>query len=177
MLNDILANIGRFILLVFIQILVLNKLEFGGSLNAYFNPYLYILFILMLPVYTNRILLLIICFFTGLTIDIFSSTPGMHASACVTIGFMRPGFLNLIAPREGYETTLRLNIQGMGLNTFIFYVGICTLIHHMILFIIEAFNFLHFWDLLLRIITNSISTIVLILISQVLTKKNKEASV
>lgn len=86
--------------------LVLNKIEIGGILNGYFNPFLYIMFILMLPVNINKVLLLFIAFLTGLTIDIFSGTPGMHASACLVLAFIRPGFLNLIAPREGYETTL-----------------------------------------------------------------------
>lgn len=176
MLNDIFVNIIRFFLLIFIQILVLNKLELGGPLNAYFNPNLYILFILMLPVYINRILLLIIALLTGLAVDMFMGTAGMHGSACLLLGFIRPGFINLIAPREGYETTLRLNIQGMGVYTFIFYIGVSTLAHHALLFLIEAFNFLHFWDLILRILTNSIATILLILLSQFLTQRQKEVN-
>jgi len=176
MLSDFFLHIFRFVLLVFIQVLVLNKIEIGGALNGYFNPFLYILFLLMLPVNIHKVLLLFIAFLTGLTIDIFSGTPGMHASACLVMAFIRPGFLNLIAPREGYETTLRLNIQGMGVSTFIVYAGVCTLIHHTVLFFIEAFTFIGFLDLLLRIFTNSLSTFALIMMSQILSQRAKETA-
>jgi len=174
MIGEFFINLIRFILLVFIQVLVLNQIQIGGALNGYFNAYLYILFLLMLPVNINRNLLLILCFITGLTIDIFSGTAGMHASACLFIGFIRPSFLNLIAPREGYETTLRLTMQGMGGRTFLVYVAVTTVLHHLVLFLIEAFNFLNFFDILLHVFTCSILTIALIVLSQILSQRNRE---
>lgn len=177
MFADILVHIIRFFLLAFVQVLVLNKIEVGEPFNGYFNPYLYILFLLMLPVNINKILLLVLSFLTGLTIDMFGSTAGMHASACLFIGFIRPSFLNLIAPREGYEVTLRLNIQGMGAATFLLYAAVLTLIHHTVLFMIEAFSFLHFGDLLLRIFSNGASTLLLVILSQVLTRRNREETI
>ena len=134
MIADIIVNLFRFILLVFVQVLVLNQIEISGYLNGYLNAYLYIVFLLMLPVNINRMLLLLLCFITGLTIDLFSGTAGMHASACLFIGFIRPGFLNVIAPREGYESTLRLTMQGMGASTFLIYTGVLTFVHHLVLF-------------------------------------------
>lgn len=177
MLIEFFRHLLRLFLLVFIQVLVLNKIEIGGVLNGYFNPFLYILFLLMLPVNINKVLLLFLAFFTGLIIDIFSGTPGMHAAACLVLAFIRPGFLNLIAPREGYESTLKLTIQGMGVSTFIVYAGICTLVHHAILFFIEAFNFINFFDLILRVFTNSLSSFALIMLSQLLSQRTKESAV
>lgn len=174
MLAEILRHTVRFVLLLFIQVFVLNKLEIGGALNSYFNPYLYILFLLMLPVNLNKLLLLFLSFLTGLTVDLFSNTPGMHASACLVLAFLRPGLLNMIAPREGYEVTLRLNMQSMGISTFLVYAGILTLAHHLVLYFIEAFNFIQFFDLLLRVITNSTATFLLIILSQVLNRQSRE---
>jgi len=59
------------------------------------NPYIYILFILLLPANTNRSLLLIIAFFTGLTVDFFAHTLGLHAAASVFIAYLRPGTIRL----------------------------------------------------------------------------------
>ena len=73
----VLKNIFRFIILVLVQVLVLNNIQFLG----YINPYIYILFILSLPVRTPRWASLLLAFVLGLTIDIFANTPGMHASA------------------------------------------------------------------------------------------------
>ncbi len=174
MISELFANFFRFILLLFVQVLVLDQIEISGPVNGYFNAYLYILFLLMLPVNINRLLLLLLCFITGISIDMFTGTAGMHASACLILGLIRPGFLNLIAPREGYESTLRLTIQSMGGSTFLVYAGVLTFVHHLSLFILEAFNFLNFFDLLLRVITCSIFTMLLIVMSQVLSQRSKE---
>ncbi len=173
MIGDIIVQIIRFILLVFVQVLVLNQIEISGVLNGFVNPYLYVLFLLMLPININKILLLFLCFLTGFTIDIFSGTAGMHASACLVLGFLRPGFLNIIAPREGYETTLKLNIAGMGTSTFLIYASVMIFAHHFVLFLVESFTFLNFFQLLLRVITCSISTLLLAVLSQFLTQRNR----
>ena len=175
MIADVFVNLFRFILLMFVQVLVLNQIEISGYLNGYLNAYLYIIFLLMLPVNINRMLLLLLSFITGLTIDIFSGTAGMHASACLFIGFIRPGFLNVIAPREGYESTLRLTMQGMGSSTFLIYTGVLTFVHHLVLYLIEAFNFLNFFNLLLHVITCSIFTMLLIVMSQIISQRSREA--
>ena len=74
------------VLLILFQILVLNNIQFSG----YVNPYVYIMIILVLPSVTPAWLVLIISFLTGLTIDLFSGSPGMHASATLLAGFARP---------------------------------------------------------------------------------------
>jgi len=86
----IIQNIIRFLLLVLFQVLVLNNIEFLG----FINPYLYILFILSLPVQTPRWFALLLAFVLGLTIDTFSNTMGMHAFASVLICFLRNGIIN-----------------------------------------------------------------------------------
>ena len=87
----VLQNIFRFILLVLFQVLVLNNIQFLG----YINPYLYILFILSLPVQMPRWFLLVLAFILGLSIDIFSNTLGMHAFATVFVAFFREGIIKL----------------------------------------------------------------------------------
>lgn len=74
-MNLYLRVIIRFFFYVLLQVLVLNHIRFGG----YANPYLYVLFILMLPYEMPGWLLLVISFIMGYTIDLFSATPGIHA--------------------------------------------------------------------------------------------------
>ena len=78
--------------LILVQVLVLNNMNLGG----YLNPYIYVLFLLLLPANINRSLLLIIAFITGLTIDYFGNTLGLHAAASVFLAFLRPGVINLL---------------------------------------------------------------------------------
>lgn len=174
MVSELIIQFFRFFILLFVQVLVLDQIEISGPVNGYFNAYLYILFLLMLPVNTNRLLLLLLSFLTGLSIDMFTGTAGMHASACLVLGFARPGFLNLLAPREGYESTLRLSVQGMGASTFLVYTSLMTLLHHLVLYLLEAFTFLNFFDLLLRVISSTIFTMLLIVFSQILTQRSRE---
>jgi len=177
MIGEIISNIVRFILLMIVQILLINQIHYPDAINGFINPQLYILFILMIPVYTNKVLMMLMAFLTGLCIDIFSGTAGMHASACLWIAFIRPSLLNLIAPRDGYETTLQLNLKGMGFDKFIIYVGTLVLVHHIWLFSLEAFNFLDFFQVIVRILMSSIATLIFILISQIITQSKNYAGV
>ncbi|HNP98007.1 MAG TPA: rod shape-determining protein MreD [Bacteroidia bacterium] len=164
MIIKILKNFSRFLFLVAIQVLVLNHIQWSG----YFNPYVYVLFILLLPMETPRWLLLVLGLIIGLTIDMFGNTSGMHAAASVFVAFARPGILRLIAPRDGYEAETSLTPQVMGINWFITYVSILVLLHHLVYFYVEVFRFSEFWITLLKAVFNSAITVIIILLGQYL---------
>jgi rod shape-determining protein MreD len=170
MLNDIIKLFVRFIVLVLLQIVVLNNVQ----LNGYINPYLYVLFILMLPVKIPRLLLLFIAFMTGFVIDIFSNTMGMHSGACVFMAFCRPGVLRLIAPREGYEAEAVPSVKEMSFNWFLLYAGVLILLHHLFLFYMEVFRFSELFSTLLRILFSSVATLSLVILSQFLFVKSQK---
>jgi len=154
----VLQNIFRFVLLVLFQVLVLNNIQFLG----YINPYLYILFILALPVQLPRWFLLIMAFVLGLTIDAFSNTIGMHAFATVFVAFFREGIIKLFTNiEEGNNPTP--SFHTFGVSAYIKYVVLMVIIHHTTLFILEAFSFSNFWIMLAKIILSSFVTILLIL--------------
>jgi len=154
----VLQNIFRFVLLVLFQVLVLNNIQFLG----YINPYLYILFILALTVQLPRWFLLILAFVLGLTIDIFSNTIGMHAFATVFVAFFREGIIKLFTNiEEGNNPTP--SFHTFGVSAYIKYVVLMVMIHHTLLFILEAFSFSNFWIMLTKIILSSLVSIMLIL--------------
>ena len=72
MIKVIPRNIFRIVILVFFQVYILNNIQFSGAVN----PYFYVLFVLLLPFETPGWILLSLAFILGLTIDIFSNTPG-----------------------------------------------------------------------------------------------------
>ncbi|MEI6753224.1 MAG: rod shape-determining protein MreD [Paludibacter sp.] len=161
-----LQNILRFIILVLVQVLVLNNIQLLG----FINPYIYILFILSLPVRMPRWAALLLAFVLGLTIDIFSNTPGMHAFASVLVAFSRNAVINLfISIDEGNNPTPSFYTFSVG--TYVKYVVFMVVIHHFTLFFLEAFSFAHFWLILAKIILSSAITILLILGVQSLNKK------
>lgn len=157
-----------FVLLVFLQVFILNNIQFSG----YINPYIYILFILILPFETPKWLLLVLAFILGITIDLFSGTLGMHSSATVIMAFVRPYVLKVISPRDGYESETLPQLRYYGVNWFLKYSVILVFIHHLFLFYIEVFRFSHFFTTFVRVILSSIFTIILVLISQYFYRKD-----
>ncbi len=162
MIKFILRNIWRFVILVILQIVIFNNIQFSG----YINPYIYVLFILLLPFETPKWLLILSSFLLGLSIDIFSNTLGMHAAACVFMAFMRPHVLQYISPREGYEASSLPRISYYGFNWFIKYSITLILAHHIFLFYIEVFTFSGYFFTLSRALLSSLFSIILIVFSQ-----------
>ncbi len=165
MLSEILKNIGRFVFLVLLQGLILNDVNLWQGMAI---PYLYILFLLMLPLETPRWLELLIGLALGLTMDMFTNTLGIHASACVLVAYIRPLYLNAIAPRDGYEYGQRASIKDFGLSWFIKYAAVLILIHHFWLFFVEVYSLKGFFNTLLRVVLSAAFTLLLTIISQYL---------
>jgi rod shape-determining protein MreD len=169
-LNAIIRNIFRFIILVLVQVLIIKNLELG----RFINPFIYVLFIIVLPFETPKWLLLISAFVLGITIDMFYDTAGMHAAACVALAYIRPGILKLFSPRDGYEIGTQPTIQYLGVPWFISYSAILVVLHHFILFYIEIFRFSEFFSTLLRVVVSSVFTLLLVVLSQYLFNRKKD---
>lgn len=160
--RNILLGAIQFIFLIILQALILNNIQLSG----YINPYLYILFILWLPIDTPKFLLLFLAFLLGFSLDLFTNTLGMHTSATVFMAFCRPYVLQLLAPRDGYDLNQTPGIKDFGFKWFFVYAGILTLLHHLFLFYIEAFRFDDFMETLKRVFFSWIFSMVLIFIAQ-----------
>jgi rod shape-determining protein MreD len=169
-LNEIIRNIIRFILLVAVQVLIINNIELG----RFINPFLYVLFIIILPFETPKWAVLFSAFLIGITMDMFSDTGGMHAAACVFMGYIRPGVLKLFSPRDGYEFGTQPTVQYLGVPWFLSYAGILVLSHHLILFYVEVFRFSEFFSTLMRVLISSFFTLLLVIVTQYLFYRKKE---
>ena len=160
MSSNLFKNIARFVLLVFFQILVFNNMNLSG----YINPSIYLLFILLLPVNINKSVLLLLAFVTGITIDIFSNTMGLHAAATVLMAFARPGTINLFFKNLEFINEEAPAISKVGLGGFVRYSLLLVLVHHSLLFIIEVFSFHDFIFTAYRILLSSLVTTFVIVI-------------
>lgn len=165
--NALIVNIFRFILLLAIQIIVFNNMNFFG----YISPFPYILFIILYPVNGNKSGLLVASFLLGLIMDMFSNSGGIHATSCLLLAYFRP-FIFKFSFGLSYEyQTVKLN-DVLTPERFSF-ILVSVLIHHLILFVLEAFQFSFFLDVLLRTILSTLFTIILCIIIIYLIKPNK----
>ncbi len=160
MINSILRFGLIFILLMLLQVVLFNNIQFSG----YVNPYVYIMFILLLPVEIPSWLLLLLSFGTGIIMDVFSGTPGMHSSATVLAGFVRPTILSIISPRDGYESRSEPSMVNYGFRWFLAYAVLVVLVHHTALFYLEVFRFSDFFRTLLRVLLSSLFTVTFIVL-------------
>jgi len=160
MINSILRFGLIFILLILLQVLLFNNIQFSG----YVNPYVYIMFILLLPFEIPSWLLLLLSFATGLIMDFFSGSPGMHSSATTLAGFVRPYILRVISPRDGYEPGSDPSMLTYGLTWFLAYSSLIVLIHHTALFYLEVFRFADFFRTMLRVLLSSLFSITFIIL-------------
>lgn len=168
---ELLRHIGRIVFFVTVQGLVLNRMDLW---QGYILPSLYIYSILMLPITTPRVVLLLASFATGMLMDLFTNTGGLHISACLLVGFFQPIVLRILSPREGYETGQRQTIMNFGWGWFLAYAGSLTFVHHLWLFFMEQMRFTPFFSTLGKVLLSAAATVVLMIISQYLGYTGKD---
>jgi hypothetical protein len=122
------------------------------------------MFILLLPIEIPSWLLLLLSFATGLIIDLFSGSTGMHTSATVLAGFVRPYVLRIVSPKDGYESGSDPSMMIYGFRWFFFYALLMVLIHHTTLFYIEVFRFADFFRTMLRVLLSTMFSMTFILL-------------
>jgi rod shape-determining protein MreD len=165
---ELITYIVRFLLIILIQLLVVNNIE----LSTYVNPYMYILFILTLPISMKPWVVVLISFFTGMVMDTFSSTPGLHMAATGFMGYIRGFYLQFSCSKEDFAGRIEPSISKKGIVWFIVYMTILTLLHHVFLFYLEIYSFKEFFRTLWRILSSTFFTVLIITLGQLLFYRN-----
>lgn len=166
--NVVLTNTFRFIFLILLQVLLLSNINFLG----YINPYLYILFILLYPFNGNQTLFLLLSFLLGLGVDIFEDSGGINAAASLVAAYIRPVILRFsFGVSYDYQT---IKFSNTPIGSRISYVVILVFVHHLILFLLEFFNFAHLLLLLKKTVYSGLFTTVLVFLSLSLFSKRSK---
>ncbi|MBI1343222.1 MAG: rod shape-determining protein MreD [Terrimonas sp.] len=165
-MSDLFRNIIRFALFIGIQVYVLDNIP---PLNRFIIPIIYYLFILWLPFSVSRFWLLIAGFITGLTIDYFVMTPGLHAAACVLIAYVRPFLINILTPKDTADFNYREpSAKAMGWAPYGVYVLVLTLLHNGYLVFLEWLQFGSFIDFLVKVLSTSAISLLLIFTAEII---------
>jgi hypothetical protein len=171
-LSDLVKNIFRLVIFIVVQVYVLDKLP---PLHRFVIPMLYYLFILWLPFTLSRFGLLLIGFVTGLTLDYFKQTPGLHAAACVLIAYVRPFIISILIPKDTAEFNYREpSPRAMGWAPYSVYVFILTVLHHTYLVLLEWLQFGTFLDFVIKVLsTTGISLLLIFTVELLFPRKLK----
>lgn len=141
---------------VIMQIPLLYKLVLFDVAFGFF----YVGFIMFLPYGMSRSLSMIIAFFTGLVIDVFSNTPGIHASACILIAFIKDFWHDVIKGESDDDVNVDWNELGF-VGSFGYLLPLI-FIHHSMIFTIENEGFNGFGLLVSKIIYSTLYSFVLV---------------
>ncbi len=159
-MSDLVRNIIRFCLFVGLQVFVLYKIP---PLHKLIVPYIYFLFILWLPFSISRVSLMIIAFITGLSVDYFRMTIGLHAAACVLLAYVRPFIIGILSPKDSSEFNFREpSPRAMGWTPYGVYVLILTFLHHFYLVFLEWLQFGSILDFVIKVIASTGISLLLI---------------
>ncbi len=153
MKNSLFGISLRFLLLLAIQIIFFKNLSIGGHASGF----VYLWFLLMLPLELSPLFGLLIGFSTGLAVDFFSQTPGIQAGAATLLMFLRPPLLKLLTPRGGYDLNQSPTFFQLGWPWYLIYSWSLILAHHFLVFTLEIFS----GEFIGLIILNSISSAML----------------
>ncbi|HEY8387395.1 MAG TPA: rod shape-determining protein MreD [Parasegetibacter sp.] len=165
-MSELLKNIIRYILFIFIQVFVLNNIP---PLHQFIVPYLYFLFILWLPFNMKRGWLMVVAFLFGFSLDAFTKTPGLHAAACVLIAYIRPFIISLLVSRDMAELNyVSPSAKSLGWVPYITYVLVLTLLHHTYLVFLEWMQFGSFIYFMGKVLATTAVSFVLVMLVEML---------
>lgn len=164
----LIVNIFRWLILLCVQIFLLKNVGFYDLST----PFIYVLFLLLLPFNTPNLLLYFLAFATGLTLDSFYDTMGVHATACVVLAFVRISFINVSLNKDTLDEP-EPSLKYMGLTWFALYAFLCVAAHHITLFFLESFKLTEIAYTLLRAGLSVLLTMLLILLIEFIFYRRK----
>ena len=151
-------QIGRYVLVMVLQVLLFDQLQLWGACH----PYVYILCLMMMPITLPHSLYMVIGAVAGLIMDIFCNSLGIHTAACILIMFIRPYLIGSIV-NDKDRLNEQISLRAIGMEAMLKYVVILVIIHHLTVFALAAWSWHHIGFVLLETIVSSIVTILVIM--------------
>ena len=164
--NEIVRSVLRWLIYVLLHIFVARHLV----LFDYAFCFIYVGAILFLPQEINLTALLFIGFATGVTIDSFDNTLGLHAAVSVVVAYLRPIIIRYQFAQKLSEGRLELSLRELGLPAFLSYTLLLVSIHHILFFFIEEGNITLLPYTLLKILCSILFTTVTVLLAQLFSR-------
>lgn len=159
-------QIVRFVVLLLLQVLLVNNLQFLGVCH----PYIYLLGLLALPLVLPRRADMLIGVGVGLLMDVFCNSLGVHTAACVMVMYLRPYLVNrYVTDMDRFNK--EVSIGSIGLLNYVLYTSFLIVLHHTMVFYLTAWSVQHFWFTLLEVVVSSVVTFVLIMAYSLISEK------
>lgn len=126
-------------------------------------PLIFIFFFISLPVNMNVKWVITLAFLSGLSVDIFSDTPGLNSLCCTIASALRLPVMRLYVPRDEDIQALIPSPKSVGRSNYIKYLLTMVTLYCFLFYIVLSFEFFNLGLLLSRIFFSSALTFVLML--------------
>ena len=151
-------QIGRYVVVMLLQVLLFNQLQLWGACH----PYIYVLCLLMMPITLPHSVDMVIGALVGLVMDVFCNSPGIHTASCILIMFIRPYLIGAIV-NDKDRLNEQISLRAIGMEAMLKYTVILVLIHHFVVFSLAAWSWHYIGFVLLETLVSSIVTISIII--------------
>lgn len=160
--RSVIFVIFSFVLYLLAQVMLFRQLVLFNTAFCF----LYVAFILMLPIETNNLVLMLVGFLLGFFVDIFYDSLGLHAMSLVLVAYTRNYWLTTITPQGGYDAGEGPTLAVNGLQWFLVYTLPLIFLHHFVLFFTEAGGFQIFWYTMSKVMFSLLFTTAVLLFLQ-----------
>lgn len=155
---DVLKRTALFVAFALAQALILGRIHLFG----YATPLFYVYFVILFPRNYPKWGIMLWSFLLGLTIDIFSNTPGLAAASMTLIAAIQPYYLEMFVSREDFEE-LQPSMKNLGVVKYLYYSVVLTVLYCVVFFTLESFSFFNLGEWLKCTLGSAAITLVLLL--------------
>lgn len=160
MISVIIKNSLLWVLLIFLQVSIFNFVEIHPAVSI--NQYTFL--VIILPLSVSRYFALVLAFLTGLTIDMFLNTPGLHAAALTSMAYFKYFILKFMISSAGYDDDPQDAFKSFGFLKFTAYAALMLLVFHFVLFSLEWFRFSALPFILLKTFLSTLLTLIVVIL-------------
>lgn len=160
-------QILNLIILLMIQLPLIHRVILFDKAFGFF----YIGFLLLLPTTLSRSRLMLVAFASGLLVDVFSDTPGIHAGASVFIMFVRNFWLSVV--NDDSQELVNVNMASLKKSGFLYFLFPLVFIHHFLIFSLENGGLHHFGMLIEKVFFSAVFSSMIIFVINYLVSPNQ----
>lgn len=148
-----------FVSLVLVQVLICNNIMLFGLAI----PFVFIYFIIVLPLDTNLNLMMAVAFLMGFLVDLFSDTLGLNSMACLLLAVLKkPVFYAYVSKDDKFLSAVPC-IATMGWFNYLKFILTLSAIFCVLVFGIELFSFASLGRVLAMASASTLFTLLLLM--------------
>lgn len=166
--KDVISYIFMFVILVLVQVLLMNHIVLFNSAVCF----IFIYFLIKVPINISSNWLLTLGFLIGLSVDILSDTPGLNALACTILAVLKRPMFFAYEQHDDKIRNVSPSLGTMGFFSYCKYLITLSAFYCLIVYFVEFINFSDVIDILIKAGASTLFTFIVILAIDSLVYRN-----